>query len=92
MVLRLPLGIVYFVVATMLLSIALGLLVAPFAQLFVPYPIIHFFGTEYYLPLWAFPFLWMAGAFDLLVLMHVARAIGRMHAKLAKSMLASPVA
>lgn len=92
MILRLPLGIFYFVVATLLLVLAMGLLVAPWAQLFFAYPIVHIMGTSYYLPLWAFPFLWLAGAFDLWLLMHLARAIGRWHAKMAKAMLARPVA
>ena len=69
----------------------LGLLVGPFVQLLFAYPIIHIFGVNYYLPLWLVPFLWMAGAFDLLVLMHLARAVGRWHARMAKSMLARPV-
>lgn len=90
MILRLPLGVIYFTAAAILLSLALGLLVAPFAQIFVPYPILNFFGTGYYLPLWAFPFLWLAGAFDLLLLIHLARAIGRWHAGLAKTMLVRP--
>lgn len=90
MILRLPLGIIYFVVATILLTMALGLLVAPFAQLFFDYPVVHILDTSYYLPLWAFPFLWMAGALDLLILIHIARAVGRWHAKMAKSMLARP--
>lgn len=90
MVLRLPLGIVYFVVATLFLSIALGLLVAPFVQVFVAFPIVTILETSYFLPVWAFPFLWMAAALDLLVLMHVARAVGRWHGRLAKTMLARP--
>ena len=90
MILRLPLGIGYFVVTTLLLVLALGLLVGSFAQLFIAYPLIHFFERSYYLPLWAIPFLWMAAAFDLLILMHLARAVGRWHARMAKSMLARP--
>jgi len=90
MVVRLPLGIFYFVGATVLSTFALALIVAPFAQMFIDYPILQVFDTRYYLPLWTFPLLWLAGAFDLYVLMVVARAIGRFHAKLAKSMLARP--
>ena len=90
MLLRLPLGIVYFVVTTFLLVLALALLVAPFAQLFFAYPIVHILDQSYYLPLWAFPILWMAGAFDLLLLAHLVRATGRAHAKMAKAMLARP--
>ena len=90
MILRLPLGIVYFVVAVLFLVFALVFLVAPIAQLFVPFPMVHFLGSEYYLPFWFLPILWLGGAFDLLILMHLARAVGRWHAKMAKAMLARP--
>lgn len=90
MVLRLPLGVVYFTVTAVFLVFALGLLVAPIAQLFLSVPIIHVLGSEYYLPLWFLPLLWLGGALDLLVMMHLARAVGRWHAKMAKAMLARP--
>jgi hypothetical protein len=90
MVVRLPLGVVYFTVAAVFLIFALSLLVAPIAQLLLPYPIVHVFGSDYYLPFWFLPLLWLGGVFDLLVLMHLARAVGRWHAKLAKAMLARP--
>lgn len=90
MILRLPLGIVYFVVVVTFLAFALSFTVAPFAQLFLDYPIIEAFGNRYYLPFWAFPLLWLAGALDLLLVMHLARGVGRLHAQLAKAMLARP--
>ena len=90
MILRLPLGIVYFVVVITLLSFAFSFTVGPFAQLFFDYPMIQAFGNSYYLPFWAFPGLWLLGALTLLLLMHVARGLGRLHAQLAKAMLARP--
>lgn len=90
MILQLPLGVVYFTVATILLSLSTAFLVTPFAQLLVTFPIVHLLGMSYYLPFWAFPFFWLAGALDLLLLMHIARGIGRLHARMAKSMLARP--
>ena len=90
MILRLPLGVLYFTIATILLILSLSLLVAPFAQLFVSFPIIHAFGVGYSLPFWAFPFLWMAGALDLLLLLYISRGVGNLHARMAKSMLARP--
>jgi len=90
MILRLPLGIVYFVVAAVFLTFALSLMVAPVAQLFIHAPIVHLFDSSYYLPIWLLPILWLGGAFDLLVLMHIARAVGRWHARMAKAMLARP--
>ncbi len=90
MILRLPLGIMYFLVAVTFLTFALALTVAPFAQLFLDYPIVHIWGNNYYLPLWIIPVFWLAGAFDLLILIHIARAVGRWHARMAKAMLAKP--
>ena len=90
MIFRLPLGILYFVVAVVFLIFALSLIVAPFAQLFLPWPIVHFFGNDYYLPFWVLPIFWLGGAFDLLLLMHIARFVGRGHARMAKAMLARP--
>lgn len=92
MVLRMPLGVLYFLVALVLLTIALSLLAAPLAQLLLDLPMFHLFGNSFYLPLWAFPLFWLAGAFDLLLLMHVSRLLGRGHARLAKAMLARPSA
>lgn len=90
MIIRLPLGIVYFVVAAVFLVFALAFIVAPIAQLFFPFPIVHILGSDYYLPFWFLPLLWLGGVFDLLALMHIARAVGRWHAKMAKAMLARP--
>ena len=90
MILRLPLGIVYFLIAAVFLIFALALLLAPIAQLFLPVPIIHLMGNDYYLPIWLLPVLWLGGAINLLALMHIARLVGRWHARLAKAMLARP--
>lgn len=90
MVLRLPLGIVYFVVTVTFLSFAFAFIAAPFAQLLFDLPLIQVFERSYYLPFAAFPLFWLAGILDLLLLMHVARAFGRFHARIAKAMLASP--
>ena len=61
-----------------------------FAQLFFDYPVFQVFENSYYLPFWAFPLFWLAGALDLLFLMHIARGFGRFHAWIAKGMLARP--
>ncbi|MDH3626184.1 MAG: sensor domain-containing protein [Acidobacteriota bacterium] len=90
MLLCLPLGIIYFTIATVALSLTLSFIVAPFVQLFVDYPIIQVFDKHYYLPFWSFPLFWLGGASMLLALMHLARGIGHLHASLAKSMLVKP--
>lgn len=89
MVLKLPLGVASFVVFTTLLSIALALLAAPVAQLFFDQPLINLYRDHYlYVPAWwGFPLFWVAGALDLLLLMHLARALGRAQGAIAKAML-----
>ena len=90
MVLRLPLGVVYFTIAVVFLAFALSLMVAPLLQLLFDYPMITLFENQYYVPFWVLPLFWLGGAFDLLILMHLARLIGGWHARMAKAMLARP--
>jgi len=88
MVLKLPLGVASFVVFTVLLSIALTLLAAPVAQVFFDQPLITLYRDHYlYVPIWSFPLFWLAGALDLLLIMHLARALGRAQGAIAKAML-----
>ncbi len=88
MVLKLPLGIFSFVLFTVLMSISLALLAAPITQLFFDEPLIHTYSNHYlYVPLWAFPLFWLAGLLDLLLVMHLARALGRAYGAIAKAML-----
>jgi hypothetical protein len=88
MVLKLPLGVLSFTLFTVLLSISLTLLVAPAAQVFFDQPLIQLYRDHYlYLPWWTFPIVWLAALFDLLLAMHLARALGRLQGSLAKAML-----
>jgi Putative sensor len=88
MVLKLPLGIFSFVLFTVLMSISLALLAAPIAQVFFDQPLITYGGNHYiYLPLWAMPLFWLAGLLDLLLVMHLARVLGRAYGAIAKGML-----
>jgi hypothetical protein len=88
MVLKLPLGIFSFVLFTTLMSISLALLAAPITQLFFDEPLIHTYSNHYlYVPIWAFPLFWLAGLLDLLLVMHLARALGRAYGAVAKAML-----
>lgn len=88
MVLMLPLGIVYFTVAVTLLSTSAALVLAPFAAIF---------GDNYVITMgdvpmdgaytWLLPVFFVAGALLLFVTLHVARAVGRLHAQIAKHLL-----
>jgi hypothetical protein len=86
MLLMLPLGIVYFTLAVVALSLALGVAAIPFAQAFGGVAI-QWDGLPFLLPLWAAPLTIAAGLLMLVVTMHGARAIGRLHAGLAKHFL-----
>jgi len=90
MLLRLPLGVLYFTLTVIFLTIALTLMAAPFAQLFFAFPLVQIFGNSYYLSFWLLPLLWLGGAFDLLLMMHLARGVGRWHGRMAKGLLARP--
>jgi hypothetical protein len=87
MVLKLPLGIVSFTLFTVLLSLSLGFMAAPFAQLFFNQPILSLGSARVYVPLWALPLFWLVGALALLVAFHLAQALGRVFGSLAKGML-----
>jgi uncharacterized membrane protein len=101
-VLMLPLGICYFVIAMVGLSIGVNLTLAPFAAIGhalgfigddpagIPFAIGHHWirlsGHSFVGSL----FMFVIGVFVLTLLMHVARGIGRGHARLAKALLVEP--
>jgi uncharacterized membrane protein len=86
MLLMLPLGIVYFSLAVVALSLALGVAAIPFAQVFGG-SAIQWDGVPILLPLWTAPLTIAAGLLLLVLTMHGARGIGRLHAGLAKHFL-----
>ncbi|QKW57456.1 sensor domain-containing protein [Stenotrophomonas sp. NA06056] len=86
-VLMLPLGIIYFTIAVTLLSVSLAFIWSPVAALFdATVPSIYIDGTNV-LPLAATPVLAVVGALLLLLTMHLARGIGKLHGMLAKNLL-----
>ncbi len=85
--LMLPLGIVYFTIAVTLLAVSLAFIWSPVAALFdSTAPSIYTDGTNV-LPLEFTPVLAVVGALLLLVTMHLARGIGKLHGLLAKNLL-----
>jgi len=86
-VLMLPLGVVYFTIATTLLSVSLGFIWAPVAALFPGgYPNIYIDGNQL-LPFWITPMLAGVGVLLLFATLHLARGIGRLHGLMAKHLL-----
>jgi uncharacterized membrane protein len=89
MLLMLPLGVIYFTLFVTFISVGLSLIAAPIIQLFFNYPIINWGTTQYYISLWALPLLAAAGFLVVVVAMHIAKGIGRLHGGFAKWMLVS---
>jgi uncharacterized membrane protein len=96
-ILMLPLGIVYFVIAVVGLSVSLAFIFAPIVEIASRF---GWFGlpndlhsTPAWLDsLWAAPLLVFVGVLLLTVVMHLARGIGRLHAMYAKALLVAPTA
>ncbi|QNR96377.1 sensor domain-containing protein [Stenotrophomonas sp. 169] len=87
-VLMLPLGIVYFTVATTLLAVSLAFIWSPVAAL-VPgdYSGLTIQGLPLLEGAWATPVLAVVGVLLLFATLHLARGVGRLHGTLAKHLL-----
>ena len=97
LILMLPLGIAYFVVAVVGLSLSLAFTFAPLIYLADHYGWFYQPGNMHMSPawlesLWAVPFMMLTGILLLTLVMHVARGVGRLHAMYAKALLVSPAA
>jgi uncharacterized membrane protein len=97
LILMLPLGIVYFVVAVVGVTLSLTLIFAPLLDAANTYGWFGLSGEINWSPAWlgspwAQPLLVLAGVVLLTVLMHLARGIGRLHALYAKALLVAPTA
>lgn len=90
MVLSLPLGIVYFVVAVVGLSLSLSLTFAPLLVAFDHFHIIDH-GSDINIDIvpWATPLLTLLGVLLLTGLLYLAKGVGFAHGNLAKSLLVS---
>jgi uncharacterized membrane protein len=86
--LMLPLGIVYFTVAVTALALSLSFAALPVVQAMNGHAaVIWWDGSEWTLPLWSLPLTVLAGLLMLMVTLHGARLVGRMHGLLAKHLL-----
>lgn len=97
-VLMLPLGIVYFTLATVLIVLSLALIAAPvlvwlgLANVDVSLDGWYLLNLQddvllTSLPLWGLPFVFVCGFLLLFITLHVARGIGHLHGTLAKHLL-----
>jgi uncharacterized membrane protein len=101
LVVMLPLGIIYFVIAVTGLSIGVKLTLAPFARIgrSLGWFADDIWGNVLSVDHWSVPspvslmgslFMLLLGVIVLAVLMHAARGIARAHARLAKALLVEP--
>ena len=87
MVLKLPLGIVYFTFAIIGLSLPLALAVSPITKATIGIGIVNFDDVVIAPPLWALPLTLPIGVALLCLTLHMARGIGQMQGQLAKHFL-----
>ena len=88
MILKLPLGIIYFVVFIVLIALSLfGIALPILEQGFDIYPLVINNVPYYYTPVWMMPLTVIAGILLLILTMHLAKVLGRMQGALAKSLL-----
>lgn len=87
MICMLPLGVLYFTVFISLLSLSISFIAAPILDLVINEPLIQLGSTPYYPPAWLMPLVVLAGVITFLATMHLAKAVGKLHASLAKTML-----
>jgi len=87
MLLQLPLGIFYFSLFIALISVSLSGIAMPIMQLGFDIPVTNINGISYYLSGWLLPLVVIAGVLLGTATMHLAKALGRMHGALARSLL-----
>ena len=87
MVLKLPLGIVYFTLMVIGLSFSLGLAVSPITKATIGIGLVNVNDYAFAPPLWALPLTLPLGIACLAVTLHAARGIGRLQGNLAKHFL-----
>ena len=87
MILKLPLGIIYFVFAIVGLSISLALAVSPITKAMFNWGMVNINDHAYAPPLWMEPFTLVLGVVLLCLTLHMARGIGHLQGNLAKHFL-----
>ncbi len=84
--LQFPLGLIYSLGIGLLFVISLSFIGSPVMELLFRIPL-ELFGPEKFTPVWLLPFVCIAGVFLLPLTFHLAKWVGKVHGKYAKSML-----
>lgn len=91
MVLQLPLGILYFTLMVVGVSVSAGLIAAPFAQMVFDQPIMQTLDSAYFIEPWAMPLFVAAGLLGFVITLWMAKGIGLLHGQYAKALLVGRV-
>ncbi len=84
--LQFPLGLIYSLGILLLFTASLSFIVSPVLELIFHIPM-DLFGDDIFTPVWFLPIVCIAGFFLLPLTFHLARWVGKVHGKYAKSML-----
>jgi hypothetical protein len=84
---QMPLGVIYFTLIVTLFSLSIGLIAAPLVQSIMDFPIISIGVLRYYLPAWSTPLFLLVGFLIWTLTMHLAKLIGQLHGRYAKTFL-----
>jgi len=87
MIVQFVFGTIYFVLFVTILSFSLSFIAIPFLQEILGMGAIMNNDVRYYLPTWSYPLLIFGGILLWTAFMNIARGIGQLHGRLAKSML-----
>ena len=80
-------GTIYFSIMTAMISLSLGLIAAPFLELFVRVGWLDGNTSLSVIPIWAIWISIPSGLLDWILTLHLARIIGRWHGRVAKGLL-----
>ena len=86
MLLLFPLGLVYFLLFGGLFVLSLSFISSPIMELVFHVPL-ELVGTEAFTPVWLLPLVCVTGFFLLPLTLHLAKFVGRLHGRYAKTML-----
>jgi hypothetical protein len=89
MALQLPLGIFYFTLIVVLLTLSLALIAIPIGQYGFHIPIVQWGSSQIFLPDWSMPLVVLLSVLLWTITMHLAKLIGSLHGRFAKFMLVS---
>jgi len=81
------LGTIYFVLFVTVLSVSLSFIAIPVLQESLGMGAIYNNGIRYFFPMWSYPLLVLGGLLLWTAFMNLARGVGQLHGRMAKSML-----